>query len=166
MIIKSDKEMLFEVMDGIRKGIIADLTEKEISDSDLDMLVVAEDDEAILVGDAHYFFILAKGTRRKPEGGRKPGPVSEEGQAGLLEWIRKKPVVADDDIDERSLLFLIARKLKEHGNDIYMGKRPGLELDRIIDQAREVFKQELHDKYLQQFGDMFSKSLRSVFHDQ
>jgi len=162
---KSDKEMLFEVMDGIRKGIIADLSEKEISDSDLDMLVVAEDDEAILVGDAHYFFILAKGTRRKPEGGRRPGPVSVEGQAGLLEWIRKKQI-GDGDINEKSLLYLIARKLKEHGNDIYMGKRPGLELDKIIDQAREVFKQELRDKYLRQFFGDFNKSLRTVFTDQ
>ena len=158
---KSNKSLIKDFLDNLRTDINADLKAKDISDG-WSMDVSISDDHGVLLGPEHYFYVLAKGTKRKPEGGRGPGPVSAKGRESLLNWIRKKGI-GDGTTSEKSLVFLIARKLKNFGNDIYQGKRPGLDLDKAINDNLTTFEAALVDKTLGEFVDMMEQDLTLAF---
>lgn len=147
----TNKELIFRFMDGIRTDVIADLKSKNLSDGDLGMVSHADDDNGALTGAAYYYQLVH---------GRKPGkqPPIES----ILGWIQKKGI-APEDISERSLAFLIARKIGKVGTDIYEGKREGLSLDEIIAKNYEEFKTDIDEKYLGEIKQLFSTELKQIF---
>lgn len=147
----SDKELIFKFLDGIRTDMIQDLKDKDLSDGDLNMVNKSEADSGELVGDAHYYYLVH---------GRRPGkqpPVNN-----ILSWLEKKGI-APTDISIESLAFLIARKIGRVGTDIYLNKRPALALDQIIEVNNATFKEELTEKYFNEFKESFTQSLKKVF---
>lgn len=66
--------------------------------------------------------------------GRKPGgfPPIE----AIRQWIKDKGIVPEN-ISEKSLAFLIARKIAKSGTDIFQKKRPGLDVTQKIEQFRQ-----------------------------
>lgn len=65
--------------------------------------------------------------------GRRPGkfpPID-----AILQWITEKGIRAD--IPERQLAFLIARKISRQGTDIFMKKRPALDMEEELLEARK-----------------------------
>lgn len=76
------------------------------------------------------------------EDGRKPGPVSKEGQDNIREWVRTK--INPTDISVNSLAYLITRKITESGSLLYQqGGNSGIISDYIND---EYIKENLTDK--------------------
>lgn len=70
--------------------------------------------------------------------GRKPG--KQPPLEAIIQWLKdKKTFRIDDDRGPslRSLAFLIARKIGKEGTDIYKRKRPALNVDDLIVEAKK-----------------------------
>lgn len=148
----SNKDLVLGFLERLRTRAIADLHAKDISKGDLNMKsrVDSSGDAGDLTGDSHWYYTIH---------GRRPG--TQPPLEAILEWVRKKPIVAD--ISERSLAFLIARKIGRVGTDIYLGKRPGMALPIIIEEANRDFKQDLKSKLRAEITKDFGDQLRQVF---
>lgn len=83
--------------------------------------------------------LLATGYVHFQKIGRKPGhwPPIED----ILQWIKDKGI--QSDIPEKSLAFLIARKIFRKGTDIFLGKRPALSIEEKLLEARREFCHDL-----------------------
>jgi len=80
--------------------------------------------------------------------GRAPGkfPPIES----IIEWIKVKNIQKRDNISDRSLAFIIARKIAQKGTDIHEGKRPALDLKGVSEKALpELMKSITAEKVLQ-----------------
>ncbi len=88
---------------------------------------------------ASYFKYLVKG--RRP--GKQPPPDQ------MLEFVQQNPAVLSNaqqvykNITERSLAFLIGRKIAKQGTDIYIGKRKGLDFAGAIDSNLKILLEAL-----------------------
>lgn len=147
---KSTKEILFEFLDGVRRDAVDDLHTKNISQGDLGMKASSEEDAGQLSGQ-HYWYYLVYG--RKP--GKQP-PIDS-----ILGWLEKKGITAD--IPQRSLAFLIARKIGRFGTDIYLGKRPGLALPEIFETREKDFRKDLREHYRDKIKDEIGSQLKAIF---
>lgn len=147
----SDKELILSFLNDIKADLVSDLRAKNISDGDLDMETAATDEDGNLSGAEYYYYVVH---------GRRPGkrpPIDS-----ILEWIQKKGIHADD-ISDRSLAFLIARKIGNVGTDIYTGKRPGLALEEILAKNEEKFNKDLADKKLAEMIELLDESFNKIF---
>lgn len=130
---------LGELLSTVRQAIIDDQKSKGIRSSgksaeSLRDVITSKDNK--LTGEVlgeHYFYQQKKG--RRP--GKFP-PISS-----ILEWIREKGIKPNDDISEKSLAFLIARKIANEGTDIFRGKRPGLNIDDKVKEALRIFREKV-----------------------
>lgn len=145
------KKLISDFLNNIREDIIADLKAKDISNGDLDMKVAAQEDEGELSG-ADYYYYLVNG--RRP--GKQPPPES------ILAWMQSKGIHGDY-ISDKSLAYLIGRKIGQLGTDIYLHKRPGLSLAEIIETNNKEFADNLRVTYLTEIKNTFSESLKEVF---
>lgn len=150
MISTDNKDLILKFLNSIRTDAVSDLHEKNISQGDLAMKAEADEDQGQLTGADYWYFTVY---------GRRPGkqPPIES----ILGWLKKKGITSD--IPERSLAFLIARKIGRLGTDIYLGKRPGLALPQIIEAHEEKFEQDAGDKIQLELGDQIEDTLRQVF---
>ena len=147
---KSAKHIIFDFLESIRRDSIEDLHQKQISDGDLGLKTQAEDEAGDLSG-LHYWYFLVNG--RKP--GKQP-PIDT-----ILGWLQKKGITAD--ISQRSLAFLIARKIGRLGTDIYLGIRPGLALPEIIETRSKDFRKDLREHFREQIKEQIGDQLRQIF---
>lgn len=122
------------LLDEVRKAYIKDQESKGIVSSGKSaksLRIVSGETSGTLFGSAYFF---------QQVNGRKPGkfpPVS-----AIIDWIREKGIKATD-IPERSLAFIIARKIAEKGTDIYQGKRPGIDVDEKIKELVKQFRESV-----------------------
>lgn len=122
----------------IREGLRQDMKAKDLvssGNSSASMHIESEAKKEQAAGQLwgkHY--IQQEITGRRP--GRFP-PIDR-----ILEWIKQRGIVPDD-ISERSLAFLIARKIARRGTEIFQGKRPGLDLKGIVQAAEPEFRKDL-----------------------
>jgi hypothetical protein len=147
----TNKELIISFLSNVRTDLITDLRSKKISDGDLDMKTAASDISGELSGASYYYFLVH---------GRRPGkqpPIDN-----ILAWIKKKGIEAKD-ISERSLAFLIARKIGKLGTDIYLGKRPALALEQIIKVNQGKFEGDLKEKYRKEITEAVSNQLKQIF---
>lgn len=71
--------------------------------------------------------------------GRGPGgfpPIQ-----ALEDWIRAKGIQPDTTIEY--MAFAIAKKMAQRGSDIFQGKKPGLDLDGIIERNLPLLAENL-----------------------
>lgn len=128
--------MLAQSLDKLLKGYItavkADQESKGIksSGSSAASLRAEINDNGGAVYGSKYFY--------QQKHGRKPGkyPPIED----ILNWIKAKGIQAD--IPDRSLAFLIARKIAKSGTDIFQGKRPALNVE---EKTKELLKKFIED---------------------
>lgn len=130
------RDAIEKLLEGIRKDIVKDQAVKRIKSSGASadsMDVFMSPSSGRLVG---FQYIGAQ------VHGRRPGafPPIEDIRA----WIDREGI-EPQDISKDSLAFLIARKIARKGTDIYLGKRPGLDLDGIIQRRREEFEGDITD---------------------
>lgn len=147
----TNKELITNFLDNIRKDIITDLHDKKISEGDLNMSVAANNEDGELRGDAHWYFTW-KG--RGP--GKQPPPDS------MLAWVEKKGI-SPDGISLKSFAYLAGRKIGKLGTDIHMGKRAGIAFEQITKHNGEQFSGELREKYLEEFKKSFLQDLKQIF---
>lgn len=147
---KPTKQIIFDFLEGIRTDAVSDLQGKNISQGDIGMQTQAEADGGELSGN-HYWYYLVYG--RRP--GKQP-PIDS-----ILGWLQKKGITSD--IPERSLAFLIARKIGRLGTDIYLGKRPGLALPEIIQKREKEFNDQIDEHFREKYLNDFEKSLKTLF---
>lgn len=143
------KKPITELLDKVRKAYIEDQQAKGIRSSgkSADSLKIEAGTTSGTLTGVMYF--------RQQRDGRKPGkfpPIS-----AILDWIRAKGI-QPIDITERSLAFLIARKIARQGTDIYQGKREGLDPDEQIEKFVEEFRKNI----VSNFRTEVVKSLKAV----
>lgn len=82
--------------------------------------------------------LFGKGYFHFQKVGRRPGrfpPID-----AILNWIHEKGI--SSDIPEKSLAFLIARKIARAGTQIFQGRRPALNVqDDILEARKELVKE-------------------------
>ena len=72
--------------------------------------------------------------------GRGPGKFPPP--QTIQDWIEDKPIPVVG-ITVESLAYLIGRKIARQGTDIYLGRRPGLDLQEIIGKNMRPFVERL-----------------------
>jgi hypothetical protein len=79
--------------------------------------------------------LFGKGYFHFQKVGRRPGkfpPID-----AILQWIKDKGI--QSDIPEKSLAYLIGRKIAKSGTDIFLGRRRGLDVqDEILEARKEL----------------------------
>lgn len=133
---KTNQELVVSFLVSIRADIVKDQYLKGIrasgkSAASMDIFTTPEGGK--LVGSAYI---------RQQIFGREPGkfPPIED----ILDWVKRK-ILRLVNITQKSLAYLIARKIAMRGTDIYMRKRQGLAFDEIIATNQEQFEKQLRD---------------------
>lgn len=121
------------LLDGVRQAYVDDQKAKGIraSGKSADSLRIEIKENSGTLYGAGYFY--------QQKFGRKPGkfpPISS-----ILDWIKTKGI--QSDIPERSLAFLIARKIAMSGTDIYQRKREGLNVEEKIKELVKEFRKSI-----------------------
>lgn len=109
------------------------------------------DTSLIIWGEDHAYFLIYG---RKPTSGKGSRTVKDE----ILKWIRAKGIKSE--IEDKTLAFLIARKIHREGSSIYIkhkGSNSGL-LDsvltkEIIDDFNSKFTAQLETDLKSEFGN-------------
>lgn len=143
-------KILNEFLANVRKELISDLGSKELSKGDIGLTHKVSITSAGLEGELnanHYWYFLVYG--------RKPGSMPPI--ESILGWIAKKGI--QTDIKPESLAFLIARKIGRVGTDIFIGRRPGLAFEQILEENQAKFEEE----YTQAMGEDIQKILFAKF---
>lgn len=128
------KKPISELLDEVRKAYIDRQREQGIraSGESADTLRPDPKQTSGALYGARYF------TQQKL--GRRPGkfpPISD-----ILDWIRYKGI-QPTDISERSLAFIIARKIAQQGTDVHQGKREGLDVEDRVAKSVDEFRAKL-----------------------
>lgn len=135
-----NKQAIFSVLAMVRAKLIEDqkakrMTTTGVTARSLDIQEVSRG--AQLIGDDSFQQQIA---------GRRPGRFMPPDRA--LKYVKDKKLVPRPDKYGRipslkSLAFLINRKLARDGSDIYLGKRPGLDLSGIVKSVQPTLRQAL-----------------------
>ena len=131
---ESNKEVIFSVLEIIRKKILGQQRSKKIyaSGKSAQSLYIQEvKNGGQLVGEDYF---------QQQITGRKPGkfpPIKP-----ILKWIDDKGLSLNK-ITKKGLAFIIARKIADKGTDIYKKKRDGLDVKGIIDETEPILKDQL-----------------------
>lgn len=147
------EQILVKAFNRIKTEGASDLSSKNISKGDLGMEVQSQPGETKLMGSHYWYYLVC---------GRKPG--KQPPMEAIQEWIRKKGI-SREGISERSLAFLIARKIGRFGTDIYMGKRPAWSLPIIIERNMTKAQDEMDAEITKQVDAAVMKSIDKIFGD-
>lgn len=133
-----DKKNILDFLNAVRRSIIDDQLTKKIHSSGKSassLQVGANRTTGYLTGSAYF---------QQQVLGRRPGkfpPIS-----AIMDWIKEKGI-QPRDISQKSLAFIIARKIAEKGTDITLKKRPGLDIVKAIkdnhDQLSEAMRESI-----------------------
>ena len=130
-----------KLLDEVKKAFIQDQIDKGIKSSGASAKSIKKESKetsGTLTGDAYFY---------QQRHGRKPGrfpPIS-----AIISWIQAKGI-QPTDISEKSLAFLIARKISKQGTDIYtvskmLGHRE-LKTTQIYAKIIDQTKREASDR--------------------
>jgi hypothetical protein len=140
-----DKKNIMEFLNAVRRSIIDDQLTKKIYSSGKSaksLLVGANQTTAYLSGDAYFQQQIL---------GRRPGkfpPVQ-----AIMDWIKEKGI-QPRDISQKSLAFIIARKIAKKGTDITLKKRPALDVVKAVQDNYEQLSEAMRESII---GRMNSK---------
>lgn len=121
------REAINEFLEDVRVAIVEDQQAKGIRASGQSANTLKKESTATLGRLYGKHYIQFQKVGRRP--GKYP-PIES-----IIQWIRDKKI--DPDIPIKSLAFLIARKIAKSGTDIHQGKRPGLNIEAQIIEARK-----------------------------
>lgn len=107
------------------KDLRGDQSTKKITTTgqSADSLTFEADDKGGQLLGADYFYWQIVG--------RKPGKFAPPD--AILQWIQDKGIKPNNPKTSlKSLAYLINRKMAQKGTDIFMGKRPGLDFNKVV----------------------------------
>jgi len=138
---KADKEATRSFLEHVRLSIIDDQLTKKIYSS-------GKSARSLTVGlNGKVGQLLGEDYFQQQIIGRRPGKFPPVDQ--IKDWLKEKGI-KPSDISQDSLAFLIARKIARRGTDIYLGKRRGIDMLRIIkdsdDELVAGLKKSILDK--------------------
>lgn len=138
------KNLILQLLENVKSDITQDMSAKNLNASGKTVTsieILSDDKSGSITVPGHLFTLIED--RDDGGKGRKPGPVSIEGQESIREWIKTRNINFSKSID--SMVYLIARKLKEKGNRIYQGLVPGIRIQPIFKNNLEIFTRDLID---------------------
>jgi len=150
-----------ELLDIVAKGlgnaasrIVEDQRAKNIraSGQSADSLEIRELETSRELWGSHYFYFEEHGRKS----GKRPPMIS------ILEWIRVKGI-RPKDISEKSLAFLIARKIGEKGTNIYQGLTPALAFMEILEQEFKSVDKQLDAMITENIDQLVIEGLDKIF---
>ena len=83
---------------------------------------------------------------RHPGGKQPPSGYVEgtETPTPLMQWCMDKLGVAAKEA--RGVSFVVARSIKEHGNQVYQGKRPAIPVESTVEKVRDSLLEQVNEK--------------------
>jgi hypothetical protein len=140
-------EVLETVLEGIAEDMIRDQQAKKMRASGKSaesFRIEMTEDTGELHAAAHWYWQI---------NGRQPGPF-KDGIQTMLEWIQDKGIKPrDEKTTLKQLAFLFARKIQEQGNDIFLGKRPGIDFVNIVLKWKQIGKEKIKELIKKQIKD-------------
>jgi len=135
------------LLNGVREAYISDQAAKGIKASGksaASLRIEVTENQGTLYGSSYFY---------QQKHGRRPGkfpPIDD-----ILDWIREKRITPKDSkTTERQLAFLFARKIagespniKPGGTDIWMGKRPALNVEEKIKELLKEFAKNIATEF-------------------
>lgn len=142
------KEVITNYLELIEAGLKADAESKGQS-MPQDFEIKADNLSGQLYA-AHYLKYLIYG--RGP--GKQPPPEN------ILEWVLKNPETTHwTPSEQKSLAYLIGRKIGEEGTDIWQGKKPGIDLLGVMETNMSSLLEELGRNEVAKFQTSLSNVL-------
>lgn len=150
---ESNKQVIFSILEIIKKRIKQDQDSKKIKASgksagSMDIQELKTGGQ--LVGDDYFQQQIV---------GRKPGkfpPIKP-----IMDWIDQKGLSLTG-ITKKGLAFVIARKISEKGTDIFRKKRPGLDINSIVNDVRSQLVDQLIKAGNIELKTSFTKALKGI----
>jgi len=90
--------------------------------------------------------------------GRSPGKFAPP--EPIREWVSSKLGITGKE--NKSIAFLINRKLKEKGSSIYLDNSKGLELDNVRKKGVELISKNIGSEFLLKLKSEININLRSI----
>lgn len=150
------KAAIKQFFDSIAKAYIEDLRSKRLTASGQSehFREDVKDAGGTLYGSKYFYLLWNKKNRQ----GRKPGKMPPV--EAIIQWLKDKKTF-QIDVDRtkglRSLAFAIALKIKKKGTDIYLNKRPALNVDEKIQSLKEDLIKNLLEAAKQPIVDEVNK---------
>jgi len=87
------------------------------------------------------------------------GPGKQPPPDRMLSWVKSNPEFLNSDISEKSLAFLIGRKIGREGTDIFQGKRKGLDLLGVMEKNLPALLKDLGEEEVLKIQTSLSKAI-------
>lgn len=147
------KEAVNKFFEGVIKGIRQNQSANKIKASghSADSLAYGTDKKGGQLTGSDYFYFQIHG--RKP--GRLP-PVEN-----IIQSIKDKGLTQSWGTVE-SFAWAIAFKIKKEGTDIFKGKRPGLDFDKIVDEKQKILIKDLIEGQVFEISNKLKKALTQL----
>ncbi len=88
------------------------------------------------------------------------GPGKQPPPDRMLSWVQNNPqLFSGSDISEKSLAFLIGRKIGREGTDIFQGKKKGVDLLGAMERAMPELLKDLGEEEKVKIQTSFSKAI-------
>ena len=87
------------------------------------------------------------------------GPGKQPPPDRMLAWVQKNPELLNSDISEKSLAFLIGRKIGREGTDIFQGKRKGLDLLGVMEKNLPKLLEDIGEEEKLKIQTSLSKAI-------
>ena len=87
------------------------------------------------------------------------GPGKQPPPDRMLSWVQKNPELLNSDISEKSLAFLIGRKIGREGTDIFQGKRKGLDLLGVMEKNLPKLLEDIGEEEKLKIQTSLSKAI-------
>ncbi len=126
-------EVIQKYLEDVVAGVQTDALAKGQKIPQYFRIVVTEDGGMLFGADYFKYRVFGRGP------GKFPPPDK------MLEFVKKNPEVLASarqkfkNISEKSLAFLIGRKIAKKGTDIFLGKKPGVDLLGVMDSNMPEF---------------------------
>jgi hypothetical protein len=153
---KSDKDLILDFLEGMKKDIIAThIAKKQVASGRTILSFEAEatDDKGLLTGPKHT---------KALESGRGPGPGGPNFKNTIAQWIKDKGIARGRTESQiNSLAFVMARKIVNEGTVLFrQGGKSGVISSNVTFERIKAFERTFADKYASKYASEIMEILK------